>query len=73
MFNEVRKDDHTAVEMYPEWKRKQVSPVRFQDTHKDIFVPLDVPFNPLRASKLRLEEKRDRPFNILSGESTSLI
>lgn len=53
--------------MYPEWKRKQVSPQRFQDTHKDLFIPQDVPYNPLRASKLMLEEKRDRAFNIING------
>lgn len=29
IFNEVRKDEKTAVDMYPEWKRKQVSPVRY--------------------------------------------
>lgn len=59
--------------MYPEWKSKGTSPIRHQDTHKDIFVHLDAPYNPLRASKLKLEEKRDRPFNIISGEMTSII
>lgn len=29
IFNDIRKDEKTVVEMYPEWKHKQVSPVRF--------------------------------------------
>jgi hypothetical protein len=73
VFNEVRKDEKTAVAMYPEWKRKQASPVRHQDTHKDLFVPLDPAVNPLRAAKLRLEEKRERAYDIITGEQASLI
>lgn len=72
-FNETRRDDHRVVEMYPDWKSKKVSPVRFMDTHSDIFVPLNTKVNPLRASKLRLEEKRDRPFNIISGLQEGVI
>jgi hypothetical protein len=54
--------------MYPEWKSKRVSPVRFLDSHSNMFVPAEANINPLRASKLRFEEKRDRPYNIISGE-----
>ena len=72
-FNESRKDEKTVVPMYPEWKTKQVSPVRFQNTHQNIFVHQDVPYSPLRASKLKLEEKRERPFNIITGEQDNII
>ena len=59
--------------MYPEWKSKKASPNRFQNTHQDMFEPLNARVNPVRASKLKLEEKRDRPFNIISGELESII
>lgn len=71
-FNETRKDKN-VVDMYPDWKTKKVSPVRFIDTHANSFVPLQYNMNPLRASKLRLEEKRDRPYNIISGEAVDII
>lgn len=71
-FNEVRKDKN-VVEMYPDWKTKRVSPVRFIDTHVNMFTPLQYNMNPLRASKLKLEEKRDRPFNIISNEAVDII
>lgn len=38
LFNEVRRDNN-VVEMYPDWKTKWSSPVRFMDTHADLFVP----------------------------------
>ena len=36
-------------------------------THEEPYI------NPLRMSKLKLEEKRDRPFNIINGEAVDLI
>ena len=39
-FNEKRKDPN-VVELYPEWKKKEVSPLRFMDSYADIFVPMD--------------------------------
>lgn len=72
VHNEVRKDNR-VVEMYPEWKSKKTSPNRFQNTHEDIFVHMEARYNPLRASKLKLEERRDRPFNIISGLDQAII
>ena len=72
-FNETRKDQHTIVPLYPEWKSKKASPERHKSTHEDMFVPLNARQNPLRASKLKLEEKRDRPFNIINGLPDSIV
>ena len=71
-FNETRRDKG-VVEMYPDWKSKKVSDMRFMDTHQNMFIPLNYNGNPLRASKLKLEEKRDRPFNIISNEAADII
>ena len=73
IFNESRKDHNTVVDMYPDWKTKRVSDIRFMDTHANMFTPQQYNGNPLRASKLKLEEKRDRPFNIISGEAVDII
>lgn len=47
--------------------------MRHEDTHAAIFIQPESTVNPLRTAKLRLEDRRDKPFNLLSGEAVSLI
>ena len=65
--------DNNVVEIYPAWQSKKTSVERFQDTHQDLFVHSTGKFNHLRTAKIKLEEIRDRPYNIISGEQISLI
>ena len=66
-YNKSRKDNK-VIDMVYEWTTKRVSPVRFLDSHANLFVPAEDKHNPMRASKLRYEETRDRAFDIISGE-----
>jgi hypothetical protein len=72
MFGETRRVND-IVEMYPNWTSKKASPIRYEDTHASIFIQPESTVNPLRTAKLFLEDKRDRHYNILSGESVSLF
>jgi hypothetical protein len=59
--------------MQPEWKTKRVSPVRFKDSHASLFEPSESKYNTLRASKLRLEDRRDKPYNIITNEVQEIV
>lgn len=66
--------------MYPEWRSKNISsnshngvPMRFIDTHKNIFVPMDPILSPMRMTKLKLEEKREKTYNIINNTDDYVI
>lgn len=67
------RQDKNVVELYPEWKTKKNSGMSFMDTHKNLFNHVESNRNSLRESKLRLEDKRDRPYNFINGEAIDII
>lgn len=47
--------------------------ITYKDTHSELFAAQDLKFNSLRASNLKLQEKKGRDYNIISGVQSLII
>jgi len=62
----IRKDDN-IVDIFQQWKRKQVSPIRYKNTHESIFMPDKRTPKMERLQSLIRENTKGRRFNILTN------
>lgn len=69
----TRHDKTPVVDIFQEWKRKQVSPVRFKNTHESLFLPARTTPKMERLKYLIQENTKGRQFNILTNGSNTPI
>jgi thiamine pyrophosphate-dependent acetolactate synthase large subunit-like protein len=62
----IRKDDK-VVDIFQQWKKKQISPLRFKNTHESLFEPEKATPKMKRLMYLVKENTKGRKFNILTG------